>query len=74
VSDGELELSVVMPCLNEADTLETCIIKAKSAIAAHDVRGEVLIPTTVRPTAPRRSPNDWGRASSTSRPKVTATL
>jgi glycosyltransferase involved in cell wall biosynthesis len=43
VSDGHLELSVVMPCLNEADTLATCIVKAQAAIAAHGVRGEILI-------------------------------
>src|SRR5690606_1670481 len=29
---GELELSVVMPCLNEADTLAICIDKAMEAM------------------------------------------
>jgi hypothetical protein len=29
---GGIELSVVMPCLNEAETLETCIRKAQQAI------------------------------------------
>jgi glycosyltransferase involved in cell wall biosynthesis len=43
VSDGEIELSVVMPCLNEADTLEACIVKAHSAIDAHGIHGEILI-------------------------------
>jgi hypothetical protein len=28
----ECELSVVMPCLNEADTIATCITKALQAI------------------------------------------
>ena len=28
VADGELELSVVMPCLNEERTLPVCIAKA----------------------------------------------
>ncbi|MCP4200775.1 MAG: glycosyltransferase family 2 protein [bacterium] len=37
------ELSVVMPCLNEAETLETCIRKALSFFSEHDVRGEVVI-------------------------------
>ncbi len=42
--DGyELELSVVMPCLNEADTLATCIGKAQRAIADHGIVGEVII-------------------------------
>ena len=28
---SKIELSVVMPCLNEAETLETCILKAQKA-------------------------------------------
>jgi glycosyltransferase involved in cell wall biosynthesis len=39
----ELELSVVMPCLNEADTLATCIGKAQSALTEHDIDGEVIV-------------------------------
>ena len=38
-----LELSVVMPCLNEADTLETCIRKAQAGMQAHGIRGEVVV-------------------------------
>ena len=40
--DGEVvEVSVVMPCLNEADTLETCIRKAQRALCdeRHPGRG-----------------------------------
>ncbi|HMI89367.1 MAG TPA: glycosyltransferase family 2 protein [Polyangiaceae bacterium] len=43
MNDSDIELSVVMPCLNEADTLETCIVKAKEAISQHRIRGEVVI-------------------------------
>ena len=32
-----IELSVVMPCLNEAETLETCIRKAQRALAEADI-------------------------------------
>ena len=39
----ELELSVVMPCLNEADTLETCIGKAQRAMAEAGIAGEVVV-------------------------------
>ncbi len=39
----QLELSVVMPCLNEADTLATCIEKAQRAMAEHGIVGEVVI-------------------------------
>lgn len=38
-----LELSVVMPCLDEADTLATCISKAQRAMSEHGVRGEVVV-------------------------------
>jgi glycosyltransferase involved in cell wall biosynthesis len=43
LNESTLELSVVMPCLNEADTLETCIVKAKEAIASHGILGELVI-------------------------------
>ncbi|HEY0142007.1 MAG TPA: glycosyltransferase family 2 protein [Thermoanaerobaculia bacterium] len=39
----ELEVSIVMPCLNEAETLAVCIRKARSMFAAHGVRGEVIV-------------------------------
>ncbi|MEO2046000.1 MAG: glycosyltransferase family 2 protein [Pirellulales bacterium] len=38
-----LELTVVMPCLNEADTLGICIEKAQRAMRDHNIRGEVVI-------------------------------
>lgn len=37
------ELSIVMPCLNEADTLEVCINKAKRGIADSRISGEIII-------------------------------
>lgn len=41
--EDELELSIVMPCLNEADTLGTCIEKCNRIIAEHNLRAEVVI-------------------------------
>lgn len=38
-----LELSVVMPCLNEAETLEICIRKALRALANLHIPGEVIV-------------------------------
>jgi glycosyltransferase involved in cell wall biosynthesis len=38
-----VEISVVMPCLNEADTLETCIRKAQRAMREHGIVGEVIV-------------------------------
>ena len=39
----EIELSVVMPCLNEADTIAICIEKAKQAINAHGLSAEIIV-------------------------------
>ncbi len=38
-----LELSVVIPCLNEADTLGLCISKAQRAVAEHGIAGEIVV-------------------------------
>ena len=43
-NDGDsLELSIVMPCLNEADTLAICIEKAQRSLSEHNIKGEVVI-------------------------------
>ena len=41
--DGEVEVSVVMPCLDEAETLATCIGKAAEGIRALGLRAEIVI-------------------------------
>jgi len=41
--DYELELSVVMPCLDEAETVGTCIDKAAGFMREHDISGEVIV-------------------------------
>jgi len=38
-----IELSVVMPCLNEAETLEVCIRKAQRAMREANIAGEVVV-------------------------------
>lgn len=42
-TQDDIELSIVMPCLNEADTLESCICKAQAAMREHAIAGEVII-------------------------------
>src|SRR5207247_1226600 len=37
------EVSVVMPCLNEADTVATCIAKAHRALRSLGIQGEVIV-------------------------------
>ena len=36
-------MSVVLPCLNEAETVSVCVRKATAALAALGVRGEVIV-------------------------------
>lgn len=38
-----LELSILMPCLNEAETLEICIEKAQKSLGELNIAGEVII-------------------------------
>jgi glycosyltransferase involved in cell wall biosynthesis len=38
-----IELSVVMPCLNEADTIGACIAKARQGLDARGIRGEIIV-------------------------------
>lgn len=42
-ASAEVELSIVMPCLNEAETLAVCIAKANRFLATSGVAGEVVI-------------------------------
>ena len=39
----ECELTILMPCLNEAETLASCIEKARAGLKRAGVRGEVLV-------------------------------
>jgi glycosyltransferase involved in cell wall biosynthesis len=41
--DQNLELSIVMPCLNEAETLAICISKAQSFLTNNTIIGEIII-------------------------------
>jgi glycosyltransferase involved in cell wall biosynthesis len=42
-STEDVEVSVVMPCLNEADTLGICIEKAQRAMATGGFAGEIIV-------------------------------
>src|ERR1041385_5130103 len=43
IDRNRTELSILMPCLNEAETLATCIKKAQKALEDLNVNGEVVI-------------------------------
>ena len=40
---GDIEVSVVMPCLNEARTVGRCVAKALAELQRLGVRGEVVV-------------------------------
>jgi glycosyltransferase involved in cell wall biosynthesis len=42
-ANGSPEASIVMPCLNEIDTVTTCVHKALAALEAHNIHGEVIV-------------------------------
>ena len=42
-NNSPIEFSIVMPCLNEAETLATCIQKAQRSLAENHVAGEIII-------------------------------
>lgn len=41
--DSELELSIVMPCLNEAETLPRCLEKANAFLREQNLSGEIIV-------------------------------
>ncbi len=43
VNSATPEITVVMPCLNEAETLAICIQRAADALRQHRIEGEILI-------------------------------
>src|SRR5580698_8518143 len=38
-----MELTILMPCLNEALTIETCIRKARAYLERRNITGEILV-------------------------------
>src|SRR3954471_4408415 len=44
-SDAEpaLKVSVVIPCLNEAENIEECVTRARSVMREHGIVGEVVV-------------------------------
>jgi glycosyltransferase involved in cell wall biosynthesis len=41
--ESDIELSVVMPCLNEAETIAQCIGKAQEAFRRNRIAGEIIV-------------------------------
>lgn len=43
MAQGTVELTIVLPCLNEAETLEVCLNKATNSIKQLGISGEVIV-------------------------------
>jgi Glycosyl transferase family 2 len=41
--ETDVELSIVMPCLNEAKTLRACIEQAQRTLRSHAIAGEIIV-------------------------------
>jgi hypothetical protein len=41
--ESPLELTILMPCLNEARTVSTCVLKAQAFLREQGIHGEVLV-------------------------------
>ena len=71
-SRAEIELSILMPCLNEAETLAVCIAKATGFLHRSRVAGEVIVADNGSTDASRDIARALGHASSRSRRAATA--
>jgi hypothetical protein len=43
MADSGIELSIVMPCLNEARTLGVCLKKAQTFLTDNNIKGEIIV-------------------------------
>jgi hypothetical protein len=61
----DLELSVVIPCLHEADTIGVCVEKAERALRENRIAGEIVVAVTRKTRAEdpqaRRAMTENGR-------------
>jgi glycosyltransferase involved in cell wall biosynthesis len=55
-----VELSIVMPCLNEAETLQICVAKAQEALRAANICGEVIVADNGSTDGSQRIAQDCG--------------
>ena len=56
----DMEVSVVIPCLNEEDTLGSCIEKARQALRDHNIAGEIVVADNGSTDASRTIAEDQG--------------
>ena len=71
-TEAPLELTIIMPCLNEAETLATCIDKANAALRDNGIAGEVVVADNGSTEARNRSRATTARGSSPCQSAATA--
>lgn len=59
-SDKPVELSIVMPCLNEAETIGTCICKARDFLKSNHISGEIIVADNGSSDSSREIAHDYG--------------
>lgn len=59
-SSSNIEVSVVIPCLNEAETIASCIGKAQQSIERHALRGEIIVADNLSTDGSQRIAGDLG--------------
>jgi hypothetical protein len=59
-TSNSIELSIVMPCLNEAKTLATCIEKAQSFLRRAEIDGEIIVADNGSTDGSREIAHDLG--------------
>ncbi len=43
LADQQMDISIVMPCLNEAETVGICVAKARTWLASSGLKGEIVV-------------------------------
>ena len=56
----DVELTILMPCLNEAETLATCIVKARGFLDRSGIAGEIVIADNGSTDGSRQIAEDLG--------------
>jgi glycosyltransferase involved in cell wall biosynthesis len=59
-SANELKLTILMPCLNEAETLEVCIKKARRFLERRGLEGEVIVADNGSEDGSQEIASQWG--------------
>ena len=63
VIDPKVTLTILMPCLNEARTIATCIAKARGYLSTQGIPGEIVVADNGSTDGSREIAGHWERES-----------